>query len=270
MTFGKDIITSRKNAAVTEAAALADKKYRDKTGLFAFEGIKLFEDASAANVEIIHVFVTEIALSRWKRIFCSAGIVDKIVPVTEDVYGKLTSENAPQGVFTVAKKPIPAEKAYGDNAFVMILDSLADPGNLGTVIRSAEAFGVDTVFVGAGSADIYGPKTVRASMGSVFRVDIRACEDTEKEIKSLEREGFRIYAAMLDNDAESILSIKLSSGRLGFVVGNEGHGVSENIKNACTGSVIIPMSEGPQSLNAANSASILAWEVFKSRKQKRS
>ncbi len=264
MKIKDGIITSRKNAAVLEAASLADKKNRDKTGLFAFEGIKLFCDAVRSGIEIDKVFVSLRAYEKYRDILCSAPS-GELYTVSDEVYSKLTFENAPQGVFTVAKKREASEKPYGENAFVMILDTLGDPGNLGTVIRSAESFAVDTLIVGEGSADIYNPKCIRAAMGSSFRVDIRQSADLRGDVSSLAAGGFKIYAAMLDKTSKALTELSLDTGRVGFIVGNEGHGVREEVRDAATGSVIIPMAEGPESLNAAISASILAWEVFRRR-----
>lgn len=259
-----EMITSRKNAAVLTAAALADKKQRDKTGLFAFEGIKLLEDALRSGTEVEGVFATERAYERYAGVL--AEVAGVLTLVTDEVYAKLSFENAPQGVFTVAKKREKREKTYGERAFALFLDTVGDPGNLGTIIRSADAFGADTVFVGEGSADIYNPKTVRATMGSLFRVDVRVCADIAGDIAALRAQGFEVYAAMLDKTSKNLCDLPLEKGKIAFVVGNEGHGVSEKVRSACTGSVIIPMSDGPESLNAAISASILSWEVFRSRR----
>lgn len=259
-----EIITSRKNAAVLSAASLADKKQRDKTGLFAFEGIKLLCDAIGAGIEIEKVFATERAYDRYEKEL--EVVLGKITLVTDEVYAKLSFENAPQGVFTVAKKRTEAEKSYGKRAFALFLDTLGDPGNLGTVIRSAEAFGADTVFVGEGSADVYNSKTVRAAMGSLFRVDVRICADIAADIERMRGEGFEVYAAMLDKTSKNVCDLALEEGKIGFVIGNEGHGVRESVRNSCTGSVIVPMCEGPESLNAAICASLLSWEVYRNRR----
>jgi len=264
MQKGFEIITSRKNAAVAAAAALADKKQRDKTGTFAFEGIKLLCDAVGAGLEIEKVFATERACERYEEKL--SALAGKLTLVTDDVYAKLSFENAPQGVFTVAKKRTEAKKAYGERAFALFLDTLGDPGNLGTVIRSAEAFGADTVIVGEGSADIYNPKTVRAAMGSLFRVDVRTSKDIAADIAKMRGEGFEVYAAMLDRTSRDVCELELENGRVGFVIGNEGHGVRESVRTSCTGSVIVPMCEGPESLNAAICASLLSWEVYRSRR----
>ena len=264
MQKGFEIITSRKNPAVAAASALADKKQRDKTGLFAFEGIKLLCDAMGAGLEIEKVFATERAYTKYEKELLPLSSV--ITLVTDEVYAKLSFENAPQGVFTVAKKRAYAKKSYGVRAFALFLDTLGDPGNLGTVIRSAEAFGADTVFVGEGSADVYNPKTVRAAMGSLFRVDVRVCADIASDIEKMRGEGFEVYAAMLDRTSKNVCDLELCDGKIGFVIGNEGHGVRESVRSACTGSVIVPMCDGPESLNAAICASLLSWEVYRNRR----
>jgi TrmH family RNA methyltransferase len=264
MQNNPEIITSRKNPAVLAAAALTDKKQRDKTGLFAFEGIKLLCDALGAGLEIEKVFATERAYLRYSAEL--AVLKGKLTLVTDEVYAKLSFENAPQGVFTVAKKRGEGKKAYGESAFAIFLDTLGDPGNLGTVIRSAEAFGADTVLVGEGSADVYNPKTVRAAMGSLFRVDVRVCTDIAADIEKMRGDGFEVYAAMLDKTSKNVCDLELSEGKIGFVIGNEGHGVRESVRAACTGSVIVPMCDGPESLNAAICASLLSWEVYRSRR----
>ena len=256
-----EIITSRKNAAVLSCAALCEKKQRDKTGLFAFEGIKLLCDALGAGLEIERVFATERAYERYEEKL--SPVCGKLSLVTDEVYAKLSFENAPQGVFTVAKKRSEAKKAYGERAFVLFLDTLGDPGNLGTVIRSAEAFGADTVFVGEGSADIYNPKTVRAAMGSLFRVDVRTCQSVAESISAACADGFEVYAAMLDKTSKDVCELALERGKIGFVIGNEGHGLSDGVIDACDGCVIIPMRDGCESLNAAMAAGILIWETVR-------
>ena len=147
---------------------------------------------------------------------------------------------------------------------MILLDGVADPGNFGAVLRSAEAFGVDTVYMGKDGADFYNPKTVRACMGSLFRTDVRRSDDLVREIENLQREGFRIFATALDPRSRDIREVDFS-GKIGFVIGNEGHGVSAEALAACDGTVIIPMCEGPESLNAAVASSIVMWEAARNR-----
>ena len=110
----------------------------------------------------------------------------------------------------------------------------------------------------------YNPKTVRACMGSLFRTDIRRSENIAEEIKSLQKDGFRIFATALDKRSMDIRNVDFS-GKIGFVIGNEGHGVSDAAIEACNGTVIIPMCEGPESLNAAVASSVVMWEAARNR-----
>lgn len=259
--FPMELITSKNNPAVMAAAKLADKKYRERTGTFAFEGIKLFSEAISSQVCLVRVFATESAYEKYGDLLLRAG-EDKLTLVSTSVYEKLSFERAPQGVFCVAEYFSPAQKE--DPSFAIVLDGVADPGNFGAVLRSADAFGVDAVYVGSDSADLYNPKTVRACMGSLFRVNVRRVDSVESQVRDLISDGFRVYATTLDARSEDIRKVSLS-GKIAFVIGNEGHGVSRSVADACTGSVIIPMREGPQSLNAAVASGIVMWEAARGR-----
>ncbi len=254
-------ITSKNNPSVVAAAKLFDKKYREKEGVFAFEGIKLFREARNAGADIRRVFLTDEAYEKYAADFCDLN--ERVLVLVDDaVYGKLSTESAPQGVFTVASYFTPEEK--GDGSFVLFLDGVADPGNFGAVLRSADAFGVDAVYVGKNSADLYNPKTVRACMGSLFRVPVYRVDDLAERIMAFRAKGFSIYATALDERSLDIREADLS-GNFGFVIGNEGHGVSSEVLNAASGSVIIPMREGPESLNAAVASGVVLWEAARAR-----
>ncbi len=253
-------ISSKNNPSVVSAAKLSDKKYRERTGTFAFEGIKLFREAIAAGADLREVYVTETAYEKYSA---ELACVDAILKIVSDaVYEKLSFEHAPQGVFCVSAYFTP--KTAKNEEFILFLDGVADPGNFGAVLRSADAFGVDAVYVGKGSADLYNPKTVRACMGSLFRVEVRRAEVLADEIKKARENGFRIYATTLDERSADIRHIDMT-GKIGFVIGNEGHGVSSEASETCTGSVIIPMREGPESLNAAVASGVVMWEAARIR-----
>ncbi len=247
-------IKSRSNPKILWACGLSEKKKRDADGLFRFEGIKLFSEAVREKLDIVAVFASEKAMDIYASELCAFD--GEIYKVTDAVYEKLTEENAPQGVLTIAKKPLPAHRSTG---LIMILDGVADPGNVGTVIRCADAFGAESVLLGDGCADAFGQKTVRAAMGSLFRVPTERALLPEK-IKALRAGGCKVYAAMLDKTSVRADEIE-KGGRLAFVVGNEGHGISAEVRDCCDGSVIIPIREdGAESLNAAVAASVLMWE----------
>ena len=154
-----EIITSKQNPAVIAAAKLADKKYREMTRTFAFEGVKLFCEAVSAGVRLTRVFATEAAYEKYGALLSGAG-EDKLTLVSEPVYEKLSFERSPQGIFCVAEYFEP-QTSQGDASFVIFLDGVSDPGNFGAVLRAADAFGADTVYAGENGADLYNPKTVR-------------------------------------------------------------------------------------------------------------
>ncbi len=256
-----EIITSKNNAVIVAASKLSDKKYRERTGPFAFEGIKLFSEALSAGVCFSRVFVTQTAYEKYSDTLCALpeGV---LTLVSDAVYEKLSFESAPQGVFSVAEYFSPKQR--GEASFVLLLDGVADPGNFGAILRSAEAFGVDAVYMGKNGADLYNPKTIRACMGSLFRTDVRRTENICDEIKCLQNAGFRIFATALNRDSLDIRDVNFK-GKIGFVIGNEGHGVSEEAIRACDGTVIIPMREGPESLNAAVASGVVMWEAARQR-----
>lgn len=256
----KDKITSRKNAAIIEAAGLSERKNREAAGAFAIEGIKLFSEAVSAGANIRRVFVTESALERYESEISKTD--SDIYLVTNEVYDKLTFENAPQGIFAVVDFFSP-EGEERDDPFVLLLDEVGDPGNLGTIIRCADAFGVECVYIGSNGVDLYNPKTVRACMGSLFRVKTERC-DAKMKARELSDRGYVMHAAMLSDDARDIRDADLS-GKVGIVIGNEGRGISSGVASECEKKIIIPMTCGIQSLNAAVAASLLMWEAARSR-----
>jgi TrmH family RNA methyltransferase len=188
------------------------------------------------------------------------------VEVPEDVMRSISPAETPQGVLSVCALPNQTLPEELSGKRYVVLDGVQDPGNVGTILRTADAFGADGVFLINGCADIYNPKTVRAAMGSLFRVDVRVCTDIAADIGKMRGDGFEIYAAMLDKTSRNVCDLELENGKIGFVIGNEGHGVRESVRSSYTGSVIVPMCEGPESLNAAICASLLSWEVYRSRR----
>lgn len=262
-----EIITSRNNPLIKELTKLSDKKHRDKSSLFAFEGRKLLEEAVKEGVPLQHVLVTERAIPSLPN-----NIPCKITVVSDEVYEKISFEKSPEGIFSVSK---PLDKfhniyiIYRREDFcegsVFMLDGIRDPGNLGTVLRTASAFGCKTVVLSSDCADVYNPKTVRASMGAVFRQRTVRVTDTVATVKELQAEGKRVYAAALDKSSVSLFDLKADQS-VCFIVGNEGNGIRPELIKACDGSVIIPMEENTESLNAAVASTVLLYEQYRLKK----
>lgn len=263
-SFSKDTITSRQNALITRMAKLSDKKYRDTEGLFRIDGVKLYSEAIKSGISVEYTFISESKREKLfreleKELDLAGGTV---VTVSDAVFSKLTDESAPQGIVAAAKKfavlggDIPAEGEFR----ALYLSSIQDPGNLGTMIRTAYAFGVDCVYMSADCADVYSPKTVRAAMGTVFRQRLATVTDGIAFSEQMKTAGCELYAAALRRDAKKLGSFDVPS-RVCFSIGNEGHGLSEEFIDACTGTVFIPMTEGCESLNAAAAANVIIWEM---------
>ena len=271
----KEIITSRQNKQVKDACALSEKKGRIRSGLFRFDGIKLFVEA-LGMVKIERVFVRYPLTDGAKKAIASAldgGAIDDsaVTYVSAEVFEKLTAERSPEGIVTVAHIPTSLHMTVDgfDTSLLqgkrlLIAESLRDTGNLGTVMRSCAALGIDRLILSDDCADIYNPKTVRSAMGALFRLPTLTlpADRLPSFIGELRGQGRRVYAAALREDAERIGSLKLRSGDC-FVIGNEGHGLSESVINACDRSAIIPMVEGNESLNAAAAAAICIWETVR-------
>ena len=268
--MANEVIFSRQNRLVKLVCSLERKKAREELGLFRFDGIKLCLEAISKGIEPEYIFVSE---SRLDDIGARLS-GHELVVVSDDVFSKMSEEKSPEGVITVARRLDSLHKRAElseNGAFsefpkqserVFLLEAIRDPGNLGTIMRTAASLGIDRVVMTADCADIYNPKTSRAAMGALFmlRTDTVAEGRTEDYIKAMRADGRRVLAAALSDKAVSICDISVSQSDV-FVIGNEGHGLSASTIDACDGSVIIPMREGCESLNAAMAAGILIWEI---------
>lgn len=274
MAYNGEIITSAQNKYVSLARSLGDKKGREKSSLFRFDGIKLMCEAVRKGVGIEFLIV---AHSQYETVFARAeqlykigegSLECRIVVITDDLFVRLSDENAPEGVICVARydgelhKSVTAEEIPGfEGEKILLLESVRDPQNVGAIIRVAAAFGVDRLVMSRDCADIYSAKTVRASMGTVFSLPVCRVDSVADAVSVLKVRGRRVFAAALDENAARLGQLEISDGDC-VVIGNEGHGLSPETVSACTQSVYIPMSDGVESLNAATAAAVLMWEFF--------
>lgn len=278
-TFSGEIITSRQNRRIVELMKLDDRRARESTRRFRFDGMKLLCEAIRRGVEADSIFMrvstAERVAERMRELYgCTpADAGCPIFGVEDGLFEKISPENAPDGVITVAnyidkchKKNIiynkdGSEAAVGaENSPVILLESVRDPLNVGAIIRSAAALGVGHLILSADCADIYHPRTVRAAMGPLFSMPITRVEDLAGTVTALRGEGRRIYAAALDDTAVRLGTIPLSR-RDGVVIGNEGHGLSEEVLAACDRRMYIPMEADTESLNAGVAAALIMWEL---------
>ncbi len=274
--FTEEIITSRNNPIVKWASSLADKKGRDAEKAFLAEGEKLTLEAIEAGLPITHIFISESKSDRiLQRLYDALSFKNEInirlITLSDSAFEKISTEKAPQGVISVIKHldffsyiDIIYKKEFflSPNERAIILCSVRDPGNLGSVIRSAVAFGTDAIILSDDCADVYNPKTVRSAMGSLFRTRIIRVKRLEELIDVMKSLGRRVFAAELKDNSVALSDVDVKRDDA-FIIGNEGHGIPKNISDACSGSVYIPISNKTESLNASVAAGIFMWEQSK-------
>ncbi len=265
-------IVSRQNKQVVFLGKLGERKHRVKAGFFRFDGVKLFSEAVLCGHDIAYIYLRETESRRLlSLIFERKERLEntEVFILADDVFDKLSEERAPEGMISVA--PFPAihggmevlgAYAKKDEKRIFLLESVRDPGNLGTILRSASAFGVDLLVVSRDCADLYNPKTVRGAMGALFRQNICVADDLCEAIGILRKNGRRVLAATLDAYSSAI-NESVPSPHDCVIVGNEGHGISESAVRSCDGSIIVPMEAGSESLNAGVAASVLMWEQYR-------
>lgn len=248
-------ITSRQNSLCTHLRRLAaSASYRRQCGEFLCDSPKLLREALLWKADSLRTVVfTEDAELPGEL---PEGI--RLVEVPVSVMESVSPAKTPQGVLAVCAMP-PAELPERlDGKHYVVLDGVQDPGNVGTILRTADAFWADGVFLLNACADIYGPKTVRASMGAVFRCPVWTCEP--KRLKELlEASDIPLYGAALREDTRDARDVDYS--RAAVAIGSEGQGLSQALLDVCTRTVKIPMSVHCESLNAAAAAAALLWEM---------
>lgn len=245
------IIKSLQNEQIKEFARLKEKKYRDETGLFLVEGEHLVRMAIEAGC-LTTLLVAEEDLENYLDIIDE----DKTIIVTESIINKLSFTKTPQNIMGIAKQNTYDKK---DCSRVLVLDTLQDPGNVGTLIRSALAFNYDKIYVSESTVDIYNEKVIRASQGAIFKINV-----VKKELNDiyrlLKKNEFDIIVTSLTNNSVYLEELE-KKDKFAIVLGNEGNGVSEvSLKNAST-VVKIRMSDKIDSLNVAVAGSIVMYNL---------
>ncbi|QNU25870.1 TrmH family RNA methyltransferase [Geobacillus zalihae] len=243
-------IESPKNARVKQWKKLLTKKGRDETGLFLLEGFHLVEEAVKSNAPLVELMVDE-------RTAIPPGwdVSVPVVIVTEAVMKAISSTETPQGIAAVCRK-LPAELEGVKTA--LLIDAVQDPGNLGTMIRTADAAGIDAVILGEGCADVYNPKVVRATQGSLFHLPV-VKGDLVQWIARFKEQGIPVYGTALEN-AVDYRTVPPSSS-FALLVGNEGSGVRRDLLRLTTENVYIPIYGQAESLNVAVAAGILLYSL---------
>ncbi len=243
-------ITSRKNNIITHLRALgSDRTYRHEQGLFLCDGQKLLEEALQCGASIDCVLWGENA-----GVPLPAGISQFTCPDELLQYAS-PLKNTVGPVFAARMS---LDTARNELKNLIVLENVQDPGNVGTVVRTADAMGISAVVLLGECADVYNPKTVRSTMGAIFRQTI--LEVDRKGLRELlSRNNMKLYGAALTDCAKDIRKLELS--RAAVAIGSEGRGLSEEMLAVCDEQLIIPMQPDSESLNAAVAASLVMWEM---------
>ena len=252
-------ISSRTNPTVQLLAGLQKKKFRIENGLFLVEGKKLCKEA-VGRCKVRYAILLEGKDNDEEMVSLCRESGGEIIVLSESAFRKISVDETPDGIALAAEIPDNTDNSFVGERIV-ILDSVRDPGNVGTIVRSAAAFGFDRVVL-CSCADIYNPKTVRATMGALFKMKFTVAGDLCNISEGLKAEGRRIIAAALGESALTLGESPLASSDC-VVIGNEGHGVSEETLKCCTDVIKIPMTDKTESLNAAIAASVIMWEQSK-------
>ena len=260
----ENIITSKDNPVIKLYQKLSSsKKERFEYGLFVLEGLRIVEDALREEAPLTHLILTASAYERYGSELFQADLRDtRTLVISNELGNRIASTEKTQGVFAVCRIPEAKAPVFKENGRYIVLFGLQDPGNVGMIIRTADALGMDGVFLSR-SCELYSPKVIRSTMGSVFRADIHIINDEDELFRLFSENNVKTSAAVIDSDAVPVTQCTFTGSEAVFI-GNEGNGLPPEIAARCGGKVIIPMQGNINSLNAAMAAGILMWELRRS------
>lgn len=245
----RELITSRKNPLLQQVKKLlSSRRERENTGLFVSDGTKLLQEAVRWWPGLETVIVT-------KDVQLELPADVRVVEVPDDVMASISPMQSPQGALFVCR--LPAQETFVPTACMLLLDGIQDPGNLGTILRTADALQVPVALL-EGCADPYSHKVVRASMGAVFRTKV--VQTTWQTVSAAcKAAGVPIGVTALSDTAQDLRNVPMEN--MAVVIGSEGQGVRQEILDAADCDLIIPMSANCESLNAAIAAAIVMWQM---------
>ncbi|NLW22668.1 MAG: RNA methyltransferase [Tissierellia bacterium] len=262
-------ITSPSNPIIKEIKSLYRKKGRWDKKLFIVEGVKMVKECIDNSYPLKYIIYSQdlFNIDGGKELFDSISSLQNLKCVPAKLFREISEMGTPQGILAIAKFRVNTMNDINkeDNPFLLLLDGVQDPGNMGTIIRTADAFGIDGVVITKGCVDVYNPKVVRATMGSIFRVPIYHEEDGIKLIKEFKKNKIKTYSTSLKGE-KYIQNVDFKEGGL-LIIGNESKGVSETLESIADDLIKIPMAGGAESLNVAVASSIIMYEVMRQRIQ---
>ncbi len=274
------IITSASNDRIKEIKKLvksaSERRNRD---VYIVEGIRMFREIPLECIK--EVYASETAFEKYKEELLKVTSEEELVIVTDKIFSSMSDTNTPQGIMAVVKRRhVELDDMLSDTGtyekiiessgellektpFILIIETLQDPGNLGTIIRTSEAAGVTGIVLSSDSVDLYNPKVVRSTMGAIFRLPVYISDNLSEDIDFIKSKGVTVFGAHLDG--KDFYSKDLTKA-CAFLIGNEGNGLSDDISAKADELIRIPMCGKVESLNAAMSAGVISYEVLRQRR----
>ncbi|MBE6787744.1 MAG: RNA methyltransferase [Ruminococcaceae bacterium] len=253
-------ITSKDNSLIKLVCALqSSRKARLEHNLFVLEGVRICDDACSCEIRFDKLIISETAFSKYESAVKSfEKNSNECYLLPDSLFKKISDTTSPQGIIALASMP-KMNNTINKNGRYIALENLADPSNLGAISRTAEALGVSGIILSSDSCDPYSPKSIRASMGTLFRMPLIIFDDFSKAISE---SGLKSFACVVDKNAKSITEVSFENGSV-VIIGNEANGLTEKTKQTANEQITIKMSGKAESLNAATAAAISIWEMMK-------
>ena len=258
------MITATSNKRIKQLVLLSEKaRERKKEQVFLVEGGKMFEEADEAYIREVYVSESYLEKNGISEMLQRVGFET----VSDEVFKKISDTKAPQGILCVMKQyAYSFEKLLEkENPVFVLLEDIQDPGNLGTILRTGEGAGIDGVIMTKDTVDIYNPKTIRATMGSIYRMPFLYVDSLSDAIKKIQGKGIAVYAAHLQGE-NYYDSFDFTKGTA-FLIGNEGNGLKKETADMADSYLKIPMEGKVESLNAAIATSLLMYETYRQRRK---
>lgn len=259
------MITSTSNSQVKMVMNLLNKaKVRREENAFVVEGVKMVLEAPYDRVK--KIFVSESYTNEHKN---GVGNIKWDSPnvevVSDNVFNQMSDTKTPQGIMAIVtiRQYAPADILGKENAFIIVCEDIQDPGNLGTILRTGEGAGISGVVITKNSVDIYNPKTIRSTMGSLYRVPFMYVDDLKDTLGQMKALGINVYATHLNGN--NMYASEDYTGKCAFLIGNEGNGLKDETSALADKLIKIPMDGQVESLNAAISAAVMMYEVKRQR-----
>lgn len=253
-------IQSKDNLLIKDIRKLKEKKHRIASNMFLVEGFRFTEEALDSDFEVVYIFISDRGQSKYEGSSMESKLQKntKVYTLSDSLFKSICDTDNPQGIIAVVKnKPVDIKYDYG---FYVLADKIQDPGNMGTIIRTAHAAGALGVIITKGTVDIYNEKTLRSTMGSIFKIPVIEDKDLSL-IQKLRNDGFKLVTSSLDTD-KNFYDIDLKD-KVIISIGNEGNGISAEVYDISDFRIKIPMPGGAESLNVAIAASIMMYEVVR-------